>query len=51
LEKIKKWHRSRNRLVHPQEQQQVRTLFNTVLAEGKTYPQDKPLSNEEFTAY
>lgn len=34
-----------------QEQDQVRTLFNTVILEGKTYPQNQPLSEKEFTAY
>ena len=37
--------------MHPQEQEQVRALFNTVIIEGKTYPQGKPLGEEEFTAY
>ena len=33
------------------EKERVRALFNTVVIEGKTYPQDKPLSDEEFKAY
>ena len=37
--------------MHLQEQEQVRALFNAVVIEGKTYPQDKPLSEEEFKAY
>lgn len=37
--------------MHPQEQKQVRELFNIVIIEGKTYPQNQPLSEEEFTAY
>jgi hypothetical protein len=28
--------------MHLQEQEQVRALFNAVVIEGKTYPQDKP---------
>lgn len=37
--------------MHPPDGQQVRGLFNTVIVEGETYSQDKPLSDEEFTAY
>ena len=37
--------------MHLQEQEQVRALFNAAVIEGKTYPQDKPLSEEEFKAY
>jgi len=37
--------------MHPQEQGSVRDLLNTVIIEGKTYPQDQPLSEVEFAAY
>ena len=36
--------------MHLQEQEQVRALFNAAVIEGKTYPQDKLLSKEEFKA-
>ncbi|HYW21427.1 MAG TPA: N-acetyltransferase [Nodularia sp. (in: cyanobacteria)] len=35
----------------PQEQAAVRSLLNVVINEGKTYPQNKPLSQAEFAAY
>jgi L-amino acid N-acyltransferase YncA len=37
--------------MYAEEQEQVRALFNTVILEGNTYPQDKPLLVDEFTAY
>ncbi|MEH2270771.1 MAG: N-acetyltransferase [Nostoc sp.] len=37
--------------MHPQEQEIVRTLLNVVIVEGKTYPQNQPLSPTEFSAY
>ncbi|MBG1258881.1 GNAT family N-acetyltransferase [Nostoc commune] len=37
--------------MHPQEQEVVRALLNVVIIEGKTYPQNEPLSQTEFTAY
>ncbi|MDJ0737756.1 MAG: GNAT family N-acetyltransferase [Nostocaceae cyanobacterium] len=37
--------------MHPQEQEVVRALLNDVVIEGKSYPQHKPLSPTEFTAY
>ncbi|TVP58290.1 MAG: N-acetyltransferase [Nodularia sp. (in: Bacteria)] len=35
----------------PQEQEVVRSLLNLVINEGKTYPQNKPLSQAAFSAY
>ena len=35
----------------PSEQEAVRSLLNFVINEGKTYPQNKPLSPEAFAAY
>ncbi len=35
----------------PQEEESVRALLNTVIIEGKIYPQDQPLSEVEFAAY
>ncbi|MEH1949304.1 MAG: N-acetyltransferase [Nostoc sp.] len=37
--------------MHPQEQEVVRALLNVVISEGKTYPQNQPLSPTEFSAY
>jgi ribosomal protein S18 acetylase RimI-like enzyme len=37
--------------MHTQEQEVVRALLNTVIVEGKTYPQKQPLSQAEFAAY
>lgn len=37
--------------MQPQEREQVRTLFNTIVTEGNTYPQTQPLTVEEFHAY
>lgn len=37
--------------MYPHEKNTVRLLFNTVIAEGKTYPQEQPLSEAEFAAY
>lgn len=37
--------------MRPQEKELVRGLLNTVISEGKTYPQEQPLSEEEFAAY
>jgi ribosomal protein S18 acetylase RimI-like enzyme len=34
-----------------QEQETVRSLLNTVVIEGQTYPQSQPLSEAEFAAY
>ncbi|MEA5513759.1 N-acetyltransferase [Nodularia sp. UHCC 0506] len=34
-----------------QEQEAVRSLLNVVINEGKTYPQNKPLSQAAFAAY
>ena len=35
----------------PQEAQEVRSLLNRVIVEGDSYPQSKPLTDSEFTAY
>ncbi|MFB2892166.1 N-acetyltransferase family protein [Aerosakkonemataceae cyanobacterium BLCC-F50] len=35
----------------PQETETVRALFNQVIIEGQTYPQEKPVSEAEFAAY
>lgn len=35
----------------PEETEIVRTLFNQVVVEGLTYPQEKPVSEAEFAAY
>lgn len=37
--------------MRPQEKESVRVLLNTVITEGKTYPQEQPLSEAEFVAY
>ncbi|HEY9799169.1 MAG TPA: GNAT family N-acetyltransferase [Leptolyngbyaceae cyanobacterium] len=37
--------------IKPQEYEEVRTLLNFVIDEGKTYPQKQPLSQPEFAAY
>lgn len=37
--------------MQPQEREQVRALFNTMVTEGNTYPQTQPLTVEEFNAY
>jgi L-amino acid N-acyltransferase YncA len=37
--------------MQPQEREQVRALFNTIVTEGNTYPQTQPLTVEEFNAY
>lgn len=37
--------------MQPQEQEAVRALLNTVILEGETYPQNRPLSEVEFAAY
>ncbi len=37
--------------MHRQEIEQVRTLLNTVIREGKSYPQKQPLTELEFKAY
>ncbi|MBE9200280.1 MULTISPECIES: N-acetyltransferase [unclassified Nodularia (in: cyanobacteria)] len=37
--------------MQPQEQEAVRSLLNVVINEGKTYPQNKPLSQAAFAAY
>lgn len=37
--------------MQPQEREQVRALFNTIVTEGNTYPQIQPLTLEEFNAY
>ncbi|MBD2251284.1 GNAT family N-acetyltransferase [Nostoc parmelioides] len=37
--------------IKPQEYEDVRTLLNFVIDEGKTYPQKQPLSQPEFAAY
>lgn len=38
-------------LMQPSEQEAVRSLFNTIIKEGETYPQKFPLSESEFAAY
>ncbi|HEY9301485.1 MAG TPA: N-acetyltransferase, partial [Phormidium sp.] len=35
----------------PEETDAVRALFNQVVIEGQTYPQEKPVSEAEFAAY
>jgi L-amino acid N-acyltransferase YncA len=37
--------------MHSEESQQVRKLLNTIVLEGKSYPQKEPLTNLEFDAY
>lgn len=37
--------------MHPQEQEVVNSLLNLVIIEGKTYPQNQPLSQAEFATY
>ena len=37
--------------MHPSELEQVRTLLNAVIVEGKSYPQKEPLTLSEFKAY
>lgn len=37
--------------MQPQEREQVRALFNTIVTEGNTYPQFYPLTVDEFHAY
>jgi ribosomal protein S18 acetylase RimI-like enzyme len=37
--------------MHSQEEEVVRALLNSVILEGKTYPQKQPLSPAEFSAY
>lgn len=37
--------------MRPEEIETVRTLFNQIVEEGTTYPQDKPLSLADFGAY
>ncbi|MBD2344156.1 GNAT family N-acetyltransferase [Anabaena subtropica] len=37
--------------IKPQEYEDVRTILNFVIDEGKTYPQNQPLSQPEFAAY
>lgn len=37
--------------MHPHERETVRALLNYFVDEGTTYPQDHPLSEEEFAAY
>lgn len=37
--------------MQPQEQDAVRSLLNTFIIEGQTYPQDHPLSEAEFVTY
>ncbi|AFY49303.1 acetyltransferase [Nostoc sp. PCC 7524] len=37
--------------IKPQEYENVRTLLNLIIDEGKTYPQQHPLSQAEFAAY
>jgi ribosomal protein S18 acetylase RimI-like enzyme len=37
--------------MHSQEEEVVRALLNSVIVEGKTYPQKQPLSPAEFSAY
>jgi ribosomal protein S18 acetylase RimI-like enzyme len=37
--------------MHPQEEEAVRALLNSVIVEGKTYPQKQPLSQAEFSSY
>jgi len=37
--------------MHPHESEQVRKLLNTIVLEGKTYPQKQALTELEFDAY
>lgn len=37
--------------MYPQEEEVVRSLLNIAISEGKTYPQNHPLSGGEFAAY
>lgn len=37
--------------IKPQEYEEVRTLLNLIIDEGKTYPQKQPLSQPDFAAY
>jgi ribosomal protein S18 acetylase RimI-like enzyme len=37
--------------MHPEEEEVIRALLNVVIIEGKTYPQSRPLSPAEFSAY
>ena len=37
--------------MHPSELEQVRTLLNSVIVEGKYYPQKQPLTESEFKSY
>ncbi|MDZ8077556.1 MAG: GNAT family N-acetyltransferase [Nostoc sp. SerVER01] len=37
--------------MHSQEEETVRALLNSVIVEGKTYPQKQPLSQTEFSSY
>jgi len=37
--------------MHLQEEEAVRALLNSVILEGKTYPQKQPLSKAEFSSY
>ncbi|MEH2072306.1 MAG: GNAT family N-acetyltransferase [Nostoc sp.] len=37
--------------MYPQEEEAVRALLNSVIVEGKTYPQKQPLSETEFSTY
>ncbi|MBW4677623.1 MAG: hypothetical protein KME52_27580 [Desmonostoc geniculatum HA4340-LM1] len=37
--------------IHPEEDEAVRALLNSVIIEGKTYPQKQPLSQAEFSIY
>jgi hypothetical protein len=36
--------------MRPQEQSKVRVLLNTVIIEGRTYPQEQPLFEVELAA-
>lgn len=38
-------------VMKPEETESVRALFNNVVCEGNTYPQDVPLTPEEFAQY
>jgi GNAT superfamily N-acetyltransferase len=37
--------------IHPHEHELVNSLLNLVILEGKTYPQNQPLSQAEFATY
>ncbi|MBX9259028.1 GNAT family N-acetyltransferase [Desmonostoc muscorum CCALA 125] len=37
--------------MHSEEEEAVRALLNSVIFEGKTYPQKQPLSQAEFSSY